>query len=109
MRRARLLVVLLAAAMAVASVAVSGVQAATETDWPQFHFDAAHTGHNPNETTLTASNVSGLNRLWTTALGPGGESWAGGGGGRGVPPPKTPRPPPPPGARPPPPPRLGRH
>lgn len=74
MRRARLLVVLLAAAMAVASVAVSGVQAATETDWPQFHFDAAHTGHNPNETTLTASNVSGLNRLWTTALGPGGES-----------------------------------
>lgn len=62
MRRARLFVVLLAPAMAVASVAVSGVQAATQTDWPQFHFDAAHTGHNPNETTLTASNVSGLNR-----------------------------------------------
>jgi outer membrane protein assembly factor BamB len=69
-----MLVVLLATAMVVAGVAVSGVQAAAETDWPQFHFDAAHTGYNPNETTLTASNVSGLNRQWTTALGPGSES-----------------------------------
>jgi hypothetical protein len=59
MRRARLLVVLLAAAMVVASVTVSGVQAAAETDWPQFHFDAAHTGYNPNETTLTASMFPG--------------------------------------------------
>ena len=74
MRRARLLVHMLATALVVASLAMSGVEAAPETDWPQFHFDAAHTGYNPNETTLGASNVSGLNRQWATALGPGGES-----------------------------------
>jgi eukaryotic-like serine/threonine-protein kinase len=74
MRRARLLVLMLATALVVASLAMSGVEAAPETDWPQFHFDAAHTGYNPNETTLAASNVSGLNRQWATALGPGGES-----------------------------------
>ena len=74
MRRARLLVLLLATALVVTSLAMSGVEAAPETDWPQFHFDAAHTGNNPDETTLTPSNVSGLNRQWTTALGPGSES-----------------------------------
>ncbi len=33
--------------------------------WPQNHFDAAHTGFNPYETTLSASNVAGLKVLWT--------------------------------------------
>lgn len=74
MRRTRPLLVILATALALASMTIANAAAAAETDWPQFHFDPAHTGHNPNETTLSASNVSGLNRQWTTALGPGSES-----------------------------------
>jgi eukaryotic-like serine/threonine-protein kinase len=74
MRRPRHLLVILATALAFASMTIASAAAAPETDWPQFHFDPAHTGHNPNETTLTASNVSGLNRQWTTAIGPGSES-----------------------------------
>jgi outer membrane protein assembly factor BamB len=74
MRRPRHLLVLLATALAAASLAIPSAAAAPETDWPQFHFDPAHTGLNPDETILTASNVSGLNRQWTTAIGPGSES-----------------------------------
>jgi outer membrane protein assembly factor BamB len=33
-------------------------------DWPQFHFDAGHTGNNPKETILSRSNVAGLVLDW---------------------------------------------
>jgi eukaryotic-like serine/threonine-protein kinase len=63
------------AALVVALLAVSTTVATAEaTDWPQFHFAADHTGFNPNESTLTPSNVSGLNQQWATAIGPGSTS-----------------------------------
>ncbi len=34
------------------------------TDWQQFAFDAAHTGYNPFENVLNASNVGGLTKMW---------------------------------------------
>lgn len=40
------------------------VSAAAPYDWPQFNGDAAHSGNNTAESTLTASNVSGLTRLF---------------------------------------------
>lgn len=39
------------------------------TDWPQYHFDAAHQGSNPYENVLNASNVSGLTQKWVTSIG----------------------------------------
>jgi outer membrane protein assembly factor BamB len=35
-----------------------------QTDWAQFHFGASHTGINPYENTISASNVSGLNEAF---------------------------------------------
>ncbi|MBV8776537.1 MAG: PQQ-binding-like beta-propeller repeat protein [Alphaproteobacteria bacterium] len=32
--------------------------------WPETYFNAAHTGFNPLETTLSTSNVNGLKELW---------------------------------------------
>lgn len=37
-------------------------------DWPRFGFDPARSGVNLSETTLTASNVAGLHRLWQVHL-----------------------------------------
>lgn len=44
------------------------VSAAAPYDWPQFNGDAAHSGNNTAESTLTASNVSGLTRLFHATL-----------------------------------------
>ncbi len=38
--------------------------AVAATDWPQFGFDAAHSGHNPLETTITPANVATLATAW---------------------------------------------
>jgi outer membrane protein assembly factor BamB len=35
------------------------------TDWPQYHFDHAHTGFNRFENVLSPSNVSGLQVAWS--------------------------------------------
>lgn len=41
--------------------------------WPQFGHDPAHSGFNPDETSLTPANVSGLQEVWTAGLSqPGG-------------------------------------
>ncbi|HEY1918223.1 MAG TPA: PQQ-binding-like beta-propeller repeat protein [Streptosporangiaceae bacterium] len=40
-------------------------------NWPQFHFNAAHTGYNPAETTIGPSNVSSLKLLWARYDGQG--------------------------------------
>ena len=36
--------------------------------WPGFDFDAARSGFNPNEKTITSSTVGGLHRLWNVLL-----------------------------------------
>ncbi len=41
---------------------------ATDIDWPQFRFDDAHSGLNPFETTLDASNVPRLQQLFAAQL-----------------------------------------
>jgi outer membrane protein assembly factor BamB len=38
---------------------------ASSVDWPTWGYDVSRTGYNPNETTLTTSNVGGLQKLWT--------------------------------------------
>ena len=38
--------------------------AVTTGGWPQFQFDAAHTGYNPSETAISAANVSQLTVAW---------------------------------------------
>jgi len=56
-------------------VAMGAVPAyAAAADWPQFHFDVAHTGVSPDEASLSPANVSGLTESWSASLGPGGES-----------------------------------
>jgi outer membrane protein assembly factor BamB len=46
------------------------VKAATSSNWLQFAFDEEKSGFNPNETTLSTSNVSGLKQIFSiTASG----------------------------------------
>jgi outer membrane protein assembly factor BamB len=45
------------------------VLATTAGDWPMFLHDAARSGVNPTETTLSASNVSSLTNLWAVKTG----------------------------------------
>jgi outer membrane protein assembly factor BamB len=61
----RLLLALLLGAV----LLVSSGSAATSTAWPQFHFNAAHTGFNAGEKTLTSKNVSRLRQAWATPSG----------------------------------------
>src|SRR5262249_34149559 len=42
----------------------SAAAAGASVAWPQFHFNAAHTGYNPFETTIGPANVGGLHLLW---------------------------------------------
>ena len=39
------------------------------TDWAQFHYGASHTGLNPYENTISASNVSGLDEAFSDPTG----------------------------------------
>jgi putative pyrroloquinoline-quinone binding quinoprotein/putative pyrroloquinoline-quinone-binding quinoprotein len=48
--------------------------AATAADWMQFGYDAAHTGYNPAETTVNASNVSTLTTLYSATIAAGVDS-----------------------------------
>jgi eukaryotic-like serine/threonine-protein kinase len=48
---------------------------ATGCDWAQFRFGAQHSGYNPGETTISATNVGQLTQKWTfTSGGPIGSS-----------------------------------
>jgi outer membrane protein assembly factor BamB len=61
-------------AMPLSSVrtAQPGQRAASGTAaWPQFHYDPAHTGYNPAETTIGPGNVGGLRVLWVRQTGQG--------------------------------------
>jgi outer membrane protein assembly factor BamB len=41
------------------------------TDWDSFGFDLQRTGYNPYETTISASNVASLQKLWSANVGNG--------------------------------------
>ncbi|HEY1331157.1 MAG TPA: PQQ-binding-like beta-propeller repeat protein [Actinomycetota bacterium] len=56
-------------ALAVTSPAGNSMRAGAAIDWPQFRFDDNHTGVNPFETTLNASNVRRLTNTWQAQLG----------------------------------------
>ncbi len=57
------------------AVALSlGAGAATAADWMQFGYDAAHTGFNPAETTINASNVATLTTLYSVQIAAGVDS-----------------------------------
>jgi len=48
--------------------------AGSTTEWPHFRFDDNHTGFQPSETTLNATNIRGANLLWKAFLGEGDRS-----------------------------------
>jgi outer membrane protein assembly factor BamB len=48
--------------------ATGHVQAGTTTGWPQLQGNAAHTGFEPGETSVTSSNVNQLSVAWTAPL-----------------------------------------
>jgi hypothetical protein len=50
------------------AAALSSSTAADAADWMQFGYDAAHTGYNPAETTITPANVAGLTRRYSVDL-----------------------------------------
>lgn len=56
-----------------ASFAQSGA-----ADWPQYRYDTAHTGLNPNETVLNSTSVRRLRLDWMVTLGVGGTGLGGG-------------------------------
>jgi outer membrane protein assembly factor BamB len=51
-----------------AAPATGDVQAGTTTGWPQLQGNAAHTGFEPGETSVTPSNVNQLSVAWTAPL-----------------------------------------
>ena len=52
------------AAVAQSNPPCGGKSATAFVNWPQFHFDACHTGYNPNEFILGPSNVGNLVVAW---------------------------------------------
>ena len=61
---------LLLALLLGATLLVSAGSAATGSPaWPQFHYNAAHTGFNAGEKTLTRKNVSRLRQAWAAHAG----------------------------------------
>jgi outer membrane protein assembly factor BamB len=63
-----------------AAIAVSGSMA--RGDWPQYRFDPAHHGLNPNETILSPATVGRLTVKWRVSVGGGGDASATVVGGR---------------------------
>ena len=59
---------LAAASPALASPATARIRAGTTTGWPQLQGNAAHTGFEPAETSVTSSNVGQLAEAWTAPL-----------------------------------------
>ena len=53
---------------AVVGIALAFPAMASSADWPQFHFGADRSGHNPDESTLDASNLSRLGASWRTTI-----------------------------------------
>jgi outer membrane protein assembly factor BamB len=56
------------AVAAVASPAEAGTRPALAPGWPQLQGNAAHTGFEPGETSVTSANVSQLAQAWTAAM-----------------------------------------
>ena len=59
---------LAAASPVLASPATSRIRAGTTTGWPQLQGNAAHTGFEPAETSVTSANVGQLAEAWTAPL-----------------------------------------
>jgi putative pyrroloquinoline-quinone binding quinoprotein/putative pyrroloquinoline-quinone-binding quinoprotein len=72
MKLPSMLAVAVAVALAMAIAATPGAAQAASPAWPQYGFDAAKTGANPDERTITRSTVAGLT-LDYVAAGPGSE------------------------------------
>jgi outer membrane protein assembly factor BamB len=53
------------AAYAFAILALSAAPAAAVSGWPQFGYDAGHTGYNPKETVISSGNVASLAEVGT--------------------------------------------
>jgi len=51
-----------------AALLLSGAADAASQNWAQSYFGAGHTGHNPNERTLSSSNVAQLQLKWDQSL-----------------------------------------
>jgi outer membrane protein assembly factor BamB len=78
---ARLLAIGAAAALSLAWVPAAAAAAnasptvmSASGDWPQWGYDAAHSGYNPDETTISPSNVARLKLAWKAKMGVG--SWS---------------------------------
>lgn len=54
--------------MAVATGMAAAFDGAGATDWPQFGYDAAHSGNNPAENVLTQANVAQMTRRYAVAI-----------------------------------------
>ncbi|MEO7323708.1 MAG: PQQ-binding-like beta-propeller repeat protein [Dokdonella sp.] len=54
--------------MAVATGMAIAFDGACATDWPQFGYDVAHSGNNPAENVLTASNVAQMTRRYAVTI-----------------------------------------
>src|SRR3954467_15778783 len=53
---------------AIAATLIAAPFAASAADWMQFGYDATHSGRNTVETTLSAANVTGIQRRWQATL-----------------------------------------
>jgi outer membrane protein assembly factor BamB len=60
---------LVALLLGAALSATAGSASTSSPAWPQFHFDAAHTGFNQDENTLGPQNVSRLKQAWSVQAG----------------------------------------
>src|SRR3982751_982234 len=63
LRKLRLAGVIAGAYLALAWSASGHAQ--TAGDWPQYRFDSARDGRNPDETILSPSTVGGLKEIWS--------------------------------------------
>jgi outer membrane protein assembly factor BamB len=55
--------------VACVAIALMGSVNASAADWPGFGFDAAHSGANPGETTISPGNVGQLKLAWSAQIG----------------------------------------
>jgi outer membrane protein assembly factor BamB len=63
------------AVAAVAPSAMAGTRSALTSGWPQLQGNAAHTGFEPGETSVTSANVAQLTQSWTAAM-PGSANYS---------------------------------
>src|SRR3981189_3590081 len=55
--------------VACVAIALTGSVNASAADWPGYGYDAAHSGANPAETTISPGNVGQLRLAWSAPIG----------------------------------------